>query len=288
MPKHFSFSILTSLACVTVLGASGCDDAAVTPTTPDMETTVPGPECPAPACPPDAAPQGYLCETANHGTSMKLGKYTLMNNLWGLRSGTATGQQCFWGLCDTGSAIGWGTSWDWTGGSSSQILSYTAAMLGSHFSVPSADSGMPVPLSSTGSVTCTWSYSLTRQKGVAHNVAYDIWVGYAASPTSPTDEIMIWLTGSGVGPNGNPAGTVELAGALWAVFEGSTAGWKIHSFVRGESVNCATLNILDFTNYLIKKQVLASDKDLLGIEAGPETLNGQGELATQYYSCNVQ
>jgi hypothetical protein len=286
-PQHFSSSLLTSLVCVIGLVASGCDDASDPQTVPDEITTVPGPECPAPACA-GSEQQGYLCETSNHGTTMQLGKYRLMNNLWGLSRAGVSGQQCYWSLCDTGSAVSWGTSWEWSGGGVQQVVSYTAAILGWHWSPIGADTGLPVQLSENRSVTCTWSFALNLHRGVGHNVAYDIWVGAGPAPEQPSDEIMIWLSHVGVGPNGSSVAKPQLAGARWTLYEGQAGSWQVHTFVRDDNVNCATMNIMDFANYLVQTQGLDSSKYLVGIEAGPETLDGLGELDTEYYSCDVQ
>ena len=99
---------------------------------------------------------------------------------------------------------------------------------------------------------------------------------------------MIWLSYIGVGPTGSAVSSPQIAGARWTLFEGEAGTWKVHTFIRDTSVNCATLNIMDFANYLIQNGWMDSSKYLVGIEAGPETLNGQGQLDTQYYSCNVQ
>jgi xyloglucan-specific endo-beta-1,4-glucanase len=254
----------------------------------DEMATVPGPECPAPACP-GVAPQGYLCESSNSATALPLGKYRVVNNLWGLKNSTATGQQCFWSLCDNTTAVAWGTSWEWSGGNTSSVLSYTAAMLGWHWSQIGAETGLPVQVSENRNVTCTWSFALSLHKGVGHNVAYDIWLGTSAAPSNPSDEIMIWLSHVGVGPNGSAAGRPVIAGAGWTLYESDATSppWHVHTFIRDDNVNCATLNITDFINYLVQNQGLDPSKYLVGIEAGPETLNGQGQLDTQYYSCNV-
>jgi len=290
MPKHFFSSILTSLACVTVLGASGCDDATDTPTTPEEMATVPGPGCPAPACP-GAAPQGYLCEDANHGTTIQLGKYRVVNNLWGISRAGVTGQQCFWSLCgDTGTAIGWGTSWDWTGGSLSQVVSYTAAMRGWHFGSTTADSGLPVQVSANRNVTCTWSFALTRGKGAAYSVDYDLWVGATADATSPTDEIMIWLNYAGQSciSSGQAPQPADIAGTQWNVCQGVNGSFNVYSFMRAGNTNCATFNLLDFFAFLIRQYSFDSSKYLIGIESGVETLTGKGQLDTQHYSCDIQ
>jgi xyloglucan-specific endo-beta-1,4-glucanase len=284
--------LIPCLALVS-LAASGCDDA-TDQTLPDVETTEPGANCPAAACP-GAAQQGYVCEGTQNYTEIPLGKYRLLNNLWGIKQAAVTGQQCAWSLlCDTGSAVGWGTSWDWEGGNVRDVLSYTAAILGWHWSSVSPDTGLPVQLSSNRPVTCSWSFGLTRQQGVGYNVNYDLWVSPEATPTEstrPTDEIMIWLSHLGVGARGDGVGTVELAGARWSVYRyvaTSTSEWNVYSFVRDDSVNCATLNLMDFFNHLIQTLSFDSSKYLIGIEAGPETLKGKGELRTEHYSCEVQ
>jgi xyloglucan-specific endo-beta-1,4-glucanase len=280
-----SSSIILGSALLTILFVSGCDNAS-DQTVPEETTTVPGANCPAPACPGAAAPTPNC---TSHAT-VPVSKYNVVNNLWGLNQAGVSGQQCVWSVCDSGTAIGWGTSWDWQANTTSVPLSYSAVMLGWHWSSIAPNSGLPVLLSDNRKVNCTWSYRFTQHRGIAFDIAYDLWVAPTATPnsgTTPTDEIMIWLNHLGAGPIGMPVGTMDIAGARWTLFEGKN-NWQVHSFVRADNVNCATFNLMDFFNELIQKHGFDSSKYLIGIEAGPEIYVGTGELDSDYYSCDIQ
>jgi xyloglucan-specific endo-beta-1,4-glucanase len=244
--------------------------------------------CRAPVCA-NKEPQENACE---HGARISLGKYWVNNNLWGVERTNIPGEQCIWSTCNTDAGIAWGTNYSWFGGPTSQVESYTAAILGWHFNTIDPASGLPVQLSENRSVACTWNYRLTPDVASSQNVAYDIWLSDTNSPTGatvPTDEVMIWLYHSGgASPIGGSAKeTVEIGGGRWNLHEGSTGGWRVHSFVRTSNAPCAELNLRDFFKVLVDEG-LSADKYLIGIEAGTEVFSGQGKLETDYYACDVQ
>lgn len=254
-------------------------------------------ECRAPACENREA-QGTVCD---NNASIQLGKYRVLNNLWGVRTTQIAGEQCIWSTCDASPGIGWGTNYNWLGGPASQVESYTAAILGWHFSTIDPASGLPLRLSDNRDVTCTWNYRLTQEEQSSQNVAYDIWLGLGDSPAGdsvPTDELMIWLYRSGgASPiGGGTTKVVEIGGGNWELHEGSTGnpstgrGWKVHSFLRTSNTPCATLNIRDFLDVLIANGLdsdPANPKYLWGIEAGSEIFSGVGKLETDYYGCEL-
>ena len=61
----------------------------------------------------------------------------------------------------------------------------------------------------------------------------------------------------------------------------------MYSFVRTSNVSSASLNLRDFTNYLVANNGLSSSKYLLSVEAGTEVFTGAGTLNTTAYSVTM-
>lgn len=271
-------SVLVLSAAFLGLSAAACDFGASTGVAEVHD-------CPAAACA-DTAQQSRTCE---HGGLIQLGKYRLLNNLWGVARTGIAGEQCLWSVCDTGSEIAWGTSYDWKGGSTAQVESYTAVILGWHFGGLTPDSGLPVQISANRNVSCTWSYRLTQVGPATQNVAYDLWLSPSATPDSgaASDEVMIWLNRTGASPIGTQKEVVTLGGSTWTVYQGENPSWNVYSFVRTSNAPCATLNFKDFLNHLVANYGLDSAKYLVGIEAGTEVFVGEGQVDTDNYSCTI-
>lgn len=274
------FRKLLLVSCAPVLGLLGvaCDVGSST----SSEKV----ECPAPAC----AETAQLSKTCDDGGMIQLGKYRLLNNLWGVGRTGIAGEQCLWSTCNTGSGIAWGTDYSWLGGPAGQVESYTAVILGWHFGGLTADSGLPVQIASNRRVSCTWSYRLKQEGSAVQNVAYDLWLSPSATPGSgaASDEIMIWLNRTGAGPIGTAKEVVSLEGSDWTVFQGTNSSWNVYSFVRTSNTPCATLNLSEFLNFLVSDYGLDGNKYLVGIEAGSEVFSAKGQLDTDLYSCDIE
>jgi hypothetical protein len=248
-----------------------------------------GGSCTAPSCS-ETARQNNSC---TNNASIQLGKYRVLNNLWGMNHAGVSGSQCSWSTCNADSGISWGTEYDWSGGPSGQVTSYTAAILGWHFSTINPDSGLPVQLASRTPIDCSWSFKLKQTKASIQNVAYDIWLSTdpnAVGNTPPTDEVMIWLANSGgASPIGGSAvDTLALPSGNWALSEGTNATWRVHSFVRTGTAECTDLDLNDFFDFLVQKQFVEPEKYVIGIEAGTEVFSGAGSLTTDHFSCDVR
>jgi hypothetical protein len=244
--------------------------------------------CQASTC---AANMPHLNSTSTASASITLGKYWINNNEWGASG--ATGSQTIWNTCSSGNTIGWGTSWNWSGGSSSQVKSYASAVLGWQWGwkIASSTTGLPVQISANKNVTCGWTFRVPSSQTI--DVAYDLFAHSIAMPgtnDNPTDEIMIWLYRSGgAGPiGGTVAAGVSLAGASWDLHQGNNGVWNVYSFVRTTNATTgATLNLMDFLNNLVARG-LSSSKYLSSIQAGTEVFTGTGELDTDSYYCTIQ
>jgi hypothetical protein len=221
------------------------------------------------------------------GDSIDLGKYWINNNWWG--NSNATGTQSIWDTCSSGNTIGWGTSWNWTGGSG--VITYASAVLGWHYGWHFSNTGLPVQLSDGKTITCGWHYSV--QPGKVMNVSYDLFAHTQSNPTAsdnPSDEIMIWLyRAGGATPIGSTSATVTIGGSSWELHEGSNGSWNVHSYLRSSNADTgATLNISDFLNDLTGNRGMAKTKYLTSIQAGTEVTQGTGELDTDQYYCTIK
>ena len=162
--------------------------------------------------------------------------------------------------------------------------------------VAQADTGLPISVTSSQSVTCDWRFEVSSSGTVTQNGAYDLWVHDISNPDwgdEPTDEIMIWLYRSNnAGPisnAGSPVNAVNLAGTTWTLHRGQiSGGWAVWSYVRNASVTAATLNIMDFVGDLVSRGYAQSDKYLSSIEAGTEVFVGQGQFDTTSFGCVIQ
>ena len=293
---------LLSFSCVVPLSLAlaGCDASSG-----GAES---GGDCKQPSCS-QTTRENNSC---NDGASIQLGKYRVLNNLWGKNHAGVTGSQCTWSTCSSDSGISWGTEYSWSGGPVGQVTSYSAAILGWHFSTIPADSWFPVLLTDHRPIDCSWSFDVKTTAASTQNVAYDIWLSPEASPTGttkPTDEVMIWLYRAGPASpiGGNAVDTLSLPSGNFALsegrngpsddtFEAGVNGWNVHSFVRTGNQPCSDLNITDFLDFLIEKHGLTTSvdvngqalpKSVIGIEAGTEIFSGGGTLTTNHFSCTL-
>ena len=230
--------------------------------------------------------------TTEPATYITAGKYWINNNWWGVSG--LSGSQCIWQTCLSGNTLGWGTSFSWTTGATNSVKTYASVVLGWHYGtiIPNSTTGLPVQLSANRNVTCAWSYTVTQSGTVTQNVAYDLWLHTMANPSysqAGSDEVMIWLYRSnGAGPAGTrQVQGLSLGGTTWDLYEGNVSSWMCHSFVRTANTNSASLNLMDFLNYLVSRG-LSSSKYLTGIEAGTEVFTGTGQLDTNGYTCTIQ
>jgi xyloglucan-specific endo-beta-1,4-glucanase len=214
-----------------------------------------------------------------------MGKYWLNNNLWGRDSGS--GWQCMWDNY-SGSTIGWGTSWGWSGQSNS-VKSYTSTVLGWHWGWKTSGHELPVRLNAGRDIFTDWRYRVSGSGTM--NVAYDLWLHNISNPdwqNNPTDEVMVWLYRSGgAGPLGTFQGTVNIAGTSWDLYRGNI-GWNVFSFVRRSNTTSATLHMQDFLGNLISRGWVANTKYLSSIQAGTEVFIGNGQLDTDAYTADIR
>jgi hypothetical protein len=243
-----------------------------------------GGSCQASTC---AANMPQQNKQTNKGDNIDLGKYFINNNWWG--DASASGSQSIWSTCSSGNTIGWGTEWNWSGGSG--VISYASAVLGWHYGWKMSNTGLPIQLSAGKTITCGWTYRV--QPGQTINVSYDLFAHTQSNPTEsqePSDEIMIWLyRAGGAGPIGGTVASVNIGGSSWELHQGSNGRWQVHSYVRTSNADTgATLVISDFLKDLTTSRGLSASKYLSSIQSGTEVYQGSGRLDTDQYYCVIQ
>jgi xyloglucan-specific endo-beta-1,4-glucanase len=247
----------------------------------------PEPTCPSAPC----ADTNQQNRTCTDGDEIPLGRYRILNNLWGGQGLSAPDGQCTWNLCSGGS-LTWGTEFQWNTGDSISVKSYAAVVLGWHWSAIDGSSGLPVQLSAGHDIPTSWSFDVDIDAGGSLNVAYDLWVHTSAEPPmygNPSDEVMVWIYAyQKDDPIGDYDRSVNVGGADWDLYEGSNGSNQVHSFLRTPYVKCDDLNLRDFLDTLVELGYLQPSQYLIGIEAGPEVVKGTGSVSTRSYSCNVQ
>jgi hypothetical protein len=229
----------------------------------------------------------WAASTCANGGSVTQGKYWINNNLWG--QGSGSGWQCSWDSYTSGTTIGWGTSYSWSGQSYS-VKSYASAVLGWQWGWKLPNTGLPVRLSDNRNVNTGWNYTVRHSAG-AMNVSYDLWLHPMSNPTyanNPSEEVMVWLyRAGGAGPLGSYQATVTIAGTSWDLYRG-TNGWNVFSFVRTSNTSSATLNLRDFLNNLVSRGWLSNARYLTSVQSGAEIFTGNGQVDTNSYYTDVQ
>nr|WP_113867401.1 glycoside hydrolase [Brenneria salicis]NMN91984.1 glycosyl hydrolase family 12 [Brenneria salicis ATCC 15712 = DSM 30166]RBP61291.1 glycosyl hydrolase family 12 [Brenneria salicis ATCC 15712 = DSM 30166]RLM30294.1 glycoside hydrolase [Brenneria salicis ATCC 15712 = DSM 30166] len=217
-------------------------------------------------------------------------KYYVFNNVWGKDKVENWQQTIFY---DKASSMGW--NWDWPS-NTSDVKAYPSLVSGWHWTAGyTANSGLPVKLSSGKHITTQVAYSIEATG--TYNAAYDIWFHTTAKAnwdSTPTDELMIWLNSTNAGPAGEYVETVNLGGSSWKVFKGwinagDGKGWNVFSFVRTANTNNASINIRHFTNYLVdRKNWMGNEKYVSSVEFGTEIFGGDGQINISEWRVDVK
>ncbi|MEE3650147.1 glycoside hydrolase [Brenneria sp. HEZEL_4_2_4] len=217
-------------------------------------------------------------------------KYYLFNNAWGKDSVKGWKQSITYN-----SATNMGWTWNWPSTTSS-VKGYPSIVSGWHWTAGyTAGSGFPTKLASNKNINTKVTYSI-KAKGT-YNAAYDIWfhnTDKATWSSTPTDELMIWLNNTQAGPLGTYVETVNIGGTRWKVSKGwldagNGKGWNVFSFVRTANTSKASLNIKNFTDYLVNnKKWMNNAKYVSSVEFGTEIYQGAGSMTISNWSVNVK
>jgi xyloglucan-specific endo-beta-1,4-glucanase len=221
------------------------------------------------------------------GDDEVLGRYWLLNNLWGADKGT--GHQCVRSLSHQGSRIGWSTDWDWSGGPG-QVKSFASVVLGWEWGWKVPGTGLPVAVSDLRTVRTNWNFTLTQKTPNDLDVAYDLWFHNVPHPTdeNPSAEVRVLLyhTGGEAVPPASKVGTVTIDGASWDLYR-TGSSWDVFSFVRSSPTTSAELDLKDFIDKARSIGVPGSFDYLSSVQAGADVRTGSGRLTTTDYSVRI-
>lgn len=188
---------------------------------------------------------------------------------------------------------------------------YPSIYAGCHWGKCSDQSAnqMPVQATNLSSATSSWS---TSQPGTgAYNVAYDLWFNTAPQVAAGTAgqpdaaELMIWLTGLNVQPNGSIAfPNVNIGGAIYDIWfkprpqvcsvpPAPKVCWNYIAYVLksgNASISSTATNNLDLKAIIqdaISRGYIDPSWYLIDVEAGFELWQGGTSLATNSFSVSV-
>jgi hypothetical protein len=187
------------------------------------------------------------CDTGQY-SSISQGSYTLENDEWGLSGDPGGWQEICTGSASTGA---WSSTWFWskgTGAIKAYPSSYRGWQDGGSWS-PNAG-GFPQMVSAQGALATTVDFTMTGDN--QYDAAYDLFFSPSGNPTSPSEEMMVWLSYDGNQPAGSKiASAVALSGVsgTWDVWSGNV-GWPVYSFVRTSQVSSFSGNLQPFVYYL--------------------------------------
>jgi len=227
--------------------------------------------------------------TCVRDATIELGRAWVNNNQWGIDA-TVSGEQCIWSTCRNGDLVGWGTDWDWQGGSQFQVKSFVSLVQGWNWGNRIENTGLPLQIGSTQALNCGWNFSIETNGTLS--VTFDLFLHTIADPdyqTDPTDEVMIWpYRANGAGPLGTQQATVNLAGTTWTLFRGTHPVWaNVFSYVRTQNTTTAVINVMDFMRDLVNRGMVEPSKYISTIQTGTEIFTGSGSLQTHGYFCRV-
>lgn len=114
-------------------------------------------------------------------------------------------------------------------------------------------------------------------------------ISHSSNPPPPHSEVMIWLAAlNGAGPissTGSAIATVTLAGHTYSLYYGLNGSMQVYSFVATSQVAAFDADVMDFFDYLVANQGVASSACLTTFEAGTEPFTGSGAvLKSNYYA----
>lgn len=217
-------------------------------------------------------------------------KYYVFNNVWGQDT-----VQGWWQTVYHNSDTDLGWVWHWPSTTSS-VKAYPSLVSGWHWTEGyTPGSGFPTRLSDNKNINTNVAYSIKADG--TYNAAYDIWfhnTNKASWDSTPTDEVMIWLNNTNAGPLGSYVETVTIGGSSWKVHKGwldagNGKGWNVFSFVRTSNVSSASLNVKNFTDYLVNsKKWMANTKYVSSVEFGTEVFGGDGQINFSKWNVTVQ
>jgi hypothetical protein len=222
------------------------------------------------------------------------------NNQWG-NNGYG------WGSITVTSPTSWSTSWDFASPFDWTVMSYPSAILGWQGGYRFPNTGLPVSLASSTPINATVAFNVVPDPSCApggvggggtgsrlcrQDISYDLWLHDTNNPgtTNPVYEVMIWLAYSRELFSGTPAQAyATLGGHQWKVIQTQGGSTPVATFLLAEpaDLTAATLNITDFTDWLVANQWVPATWWLDSVQFGTEIFDGKGTLNMTYYTVSV-
>jgi hypothetical protein len=194
------------------------------------------------------------------------------------------------------SSSAWSTSWNFSGQGTYTIDSYAAAILGWQYGWVDSGTGLPVALTANNSIPTVEDYSVSSGTSV-EDVSFDCWfdtTGNVTSSTPQSDEMMIWLYDTNLGPMTATYSNISIDGTNWDLYSDPSHGgwnyiqWAPHNGGLNFNIGNQSLNIADFTDAAIAYGALSSSHYLSSVEFGTEVYgNGASTLTVSDYSASV-
>lgn len=246
-----------------------------------------------------AAAQVGTCQTNGCILDMSPTIYVL-NNEWG-NNGVGSGS------ITVSSQTSWSTSWDYAPSSDWTVISYPSAILGWQWGYRLANTGFPVQLASRTPVGTTVAFRVvpdptcapggvggggTGSRVCRLDVSYDLWLHDTsnAGTSTPVYEVMIWVAYSRELFSGTtPNAYATLGGHNWKVLLTQGGSSPVATFLLNEAADLtgATLNITDFTDWLVANQWVSATWWLDSVQFGTELFKGKGVLNVTNYTATV-
>lgn len=253
----------------------------------------------SPVAAPESADGPSLAESCATDEAVLMGRYYL-SNTWAKDSGA--GRQCVQDAHDGDGSetdedtIAWNADWRWSDRAGEVTPAAAYAVRGWHWGWKSADTGLPVRLSSADAVTATWDFAVEgRSEGL--RVGYRLWLHDQPDPgpkDRPSDEVTVWLhRADGARPTGRKQTTVEVDGVRWDLYHGGGSR-RVHSFVPsdtgnapGDGAGATEVDLTALLAELTRRGAVSEDAYLSGVEAGAEVRSGHGGLRTESLTVRV-
>ena len=150
---------------------------------------------------------------------------------------------------------------------------------------------VPVPDLTTGTVTTTWSTTLSASG--SYYAAYDIWFNKTPTTTGQPDctELMVWLDHNGpVQPFGTEiAAGVRVGGRSYDIWAGQRPSWDTISYEMTAGVTSVSdLDVGSLAQDAVSRGFLSSSCYLISVEAGFGLWHGGAGLATHSFSVDIK
>jgi len=229
---------------------------------------------------------------------ISLGRYEINNNVWG-KSNINDYKQCIFGSSDdtSGSPGTFGWNWSWPK-IYDGVKAYPSILYGRKpWNKYSTTSKLPRKIDQLHHVTI--SYQLETQFSGAVNLLLESWITKTAlaKPEERMGELAIQLyQNDWPGQAGKFVTTVTINDIPFEFYvdkkitaPGDNLTWAYYGFVhKGKYITNATLDIMQFVDYLVRKGYVNTNHYLATVELGNEIDHGSGHTTIRHFSVSIQ